>query len=122
SVRDSSFEPPDADPHVRWCGRGRRETLSRPPYPDPLSLSAVRDRARSGAPAGPRAILRHFPSKHGLLVPLRVPSPRAVPPRRGPMNDQQLHMWGKALRESRAFLRRWADTFTRDACDDLAQE
>src|SRR5262249_44168597 len=26
------------------------------------------------------------------------------------------------LKESRAFLRRWADVFTREACDDLAQE
>ena len=38
------------------------------------------------------------------------------------MDDEQLHMWGRALRESRAFLRRWSDAFTRDARDDLAQE
>ena len=28
----NSTEPPGADPHARWCGRGGRETA--PPYPD----------------------------------------------------------------------------------------
>ena len=28
--RIESYEPPDADPHVRWCGEGELKT---PPYP-----------------------------------------------------------------------------------------
>ncbi len=28
-------EPPDADPHVRWCGREVEELSSSTPYPDP---------------------------------------------------------------------------------------
>ena len=31
----NSTEPPGADPHARWCGRG---AVARPPYPDLLVL------------------------------------------------------------------------------------
>jgi len=30
-ARAQLTEPPDADPHVRWCGRGERATA--PPMP-----------------------------------------------------------------------------------------
>jgi hypothetical protein len=29
-------EPPDADPHVRWCGRGRCDAA---PYPIPVRMT-----------------------------------------------------------------------------------
>ena len=31
-------EPPDADPHVRWCGRGARR---RAPLPDPVAAELI---------------------------------------------------------------------------------
>ena len=50
-TRAITFEPPDADPHVRWCGRGRaqRAPLCRfrqPDHPrDPFAAKSPRRRA-----------------------------------------------------------------------------
>jgi hypothetical protein len=53
SVRTSSSgmlgEPPDADPHVRWCGRGRSEPG---PYPIPVKAPRASSSTQGATPSG----------------------------------------------------------------------
>ena len=64
-----SYEPPDADPHVRWCGRGGEVTLppmpitaelhAEPPCEAPLLFSRSLLAVRSLFPAGGASSHRH---------------------------------------------------------------
>ena len=49
AVSGSTGEPPDADPHVRWCGRGRVD-----PAPYPIVRTSPRACSRGRRPRRPR--------------------------------------------------------------------
>src|SRR5713226_8825220 len=70
TVLAQSAEPPDADPHVRWCGRGGEVTL--PPMPIRVARTAPCVIATEHVGAG--ALTRpaeHSSARTGKLAPAR---------------------------------------------------
>ena len=55
-------EPPDADPHVRSCGRGGRATVSPIPITKRCQVIRAARATSSFAPDGVRRALRQFPN------------------------------------------------------------
>ena len=99
-------EPPDADPHVRWCGREVGESLSPTPYPappnDPLSMAGVPPLAKPRLLRGGRA---------EVASSLKPPHPRVLQVRlRGDHSCDAEHVvqgqrTSKTLCRSRRFCR-----------------
>jgi len=75
AVRPQPYEPPDADPHVRWCGRGAAVTYRRPLSRFRRMRTAVED-----WPGGAYGLVAARPHlrRLGLVVTDDVEESRAV--------------------------------------------